>query len=56
MTNKCQYIFVVSREKQKAELKDRKVLEILQVKDSKIQTLEQVSIMFKLQPKIILWR
>ncbi|XP_077201244.1 centlein isoform X2 [Paroedura picta] len=29
------------REKQKAELKDRKVLEILQVKDSKIQTLEQ---------------
>ncbi|XP_077201245.1 centlein isoform X3 [Paroedura picta] len=32
---------VVEREKQKAELKDRKVLEILQVKDSKIQTLEQ---------------
>lgn len=42
MTNKCQYIFVVSREKQKAELKDRRVLEILQVKDIKIQTLEQV--------------
>ncbi|XP_032070226.1 centlein isoform X2 [Thamnophis elegans] len=32
---------VVEREKQKAELKDRKVLEILQVKDKKIQTLEQ---------------
>ncbi|XP_053156335.1 centlein isoform X2 [Hemicordylus capensis] len=32
---------VVEREKQKAELKDRKVLEILQVKDSKIQALEQ---------------
>ncbi|XP_077777573.1 centlein isoform X4 [Podarcis muralis] len=32
---------VVEREKQKAELKDRKVLEILQVKDDKIQTLEQ---------------
>ncbi|XP_034266386.1 centlein isoform X4 [Pantherophis guttatus] len=32
---------VVEREKQKAELKDRKVLEILQVKDNKIQTLEQ---------------
>ncbi|XP_048359971.1 centlein isoform X3 [Sphaerodactylus townsendi] len=30
-----------TREKQKAELKDRKVLEILQVKDSKIQALEQ---------------
>ncbi|XP_044283710.1 centlein isoform X2 [Varanus komodoensis] len=32
---------VVEREKQKAEVKDRKVLEILQVKDSKIQELEQ---------------
>ncbi|XP_070598632.1 centlein isoform X1 [Erythrolamprus reginae] len=32
---------VVEREKQKAELKDRKVLEILQVKDNKIQELEQ---------------
>ncbi|XP_067409229.1 centlein [Emydura macquarii macquarii] len=32
---------VVEREKQKAEVKDRKVLEILQVKDSKIQALEQ---------------
>ncbi|KAK2531203.1 Cntln [Columba guinea] len=29
------------REKQKAEVKDRKVLEILQAKDSKIETLEQ---------------
>lgn len=37
----------VSREKQKAEVKDRKVLEILQAKDSKIETLEQVSIIFK---------
>uniref|UniRef100_A0A8C3TJC9 Centlein n=1 Tax=Chelydra serpentina TaxID=8475 RepID=A0A8C3TJC9_CHESE len=34
---------VVEREKQKAEVKDRKVLEILQVKDSKIQALEQVT-------------
>ncbi|XP_076829927.1 centlein isoform X2 [Brachyhypopomus gauderio] len=32
---------VVEREKQKAEAKDRKVLEILQAKDLKIQTLEQ---------------
>lgn len=48
MTNKCQYIFVF-REKQKAEVKDRKVLEILQVKDNKIQTLEQVSILYKLK-------
>uniref|UniRef100_U3IJC7 Centlein n=1 Tax=Anas platyrhynchos platyrhynchos TaxID=8840 RepID=U3IJC7_ANAPP len=32
---------VVQREKQKAEVKDRKVLEILQAKDSKIETLEQ---------------
>ncbi|XP_064295649.1 centlein isoform X6 [Phalacrocorax carbo] len=32
---------VVEREKQKAELKDRRVLEILQSKDSKIETLEQ---------------
>ncbi|XP_064358857.1 centlein isoform X6 [Dromaius novaehollandiae] len=32
---------IVEREKQKAEVKDRKVLEILQVKDSKIETLEQ---------------
>ncbi|KAM3848127.1 centlein [Vipera latastei] len=32
---------VVEREKQNAEVKDRKVLEILQVKDNKIQTLEQ---------------
>ncbi|XP_066576806.1 centlein isoform X2 [Amia ocellicauda] len=32
---------VVEREKQKAEAKDRKVLEILHIKDSKIQELEQ---------------
>ncbi|XP_067839566.1 centlein isoform X3 [Heptranchias perlo] len=32
---------VLEREKQKAEAKDRKVLEILQVKDDKIQELEQ---------------
>ncbi|KAM4878099.1 centlein isoform 2-T2 [Thomomys bottae] len=32
---------VVEREKQKSEAKDRKVLEILQVKDSKIQEMEQ---------------
>ncbi|XP_029860337.1 centlein isoform X3 [Aquila chrysaetos chrysaetos] len=32
---------VVEREKQKAEVKDRRVLEILQAKDSKIETLEQ---------------
>ncbi|XP_052557062.1 centlein isoform X2 [Tympanuchus pallidicinctus] len=31
----------VEREKQKAEVKDRKILEILQVKDSEIETLEQ---------------
>ncbi|KAM5258039.1 centlein isoform 11-T12 [Hipposideros larvatus] len=33
---------VVEREKQKSEAKDRKVLEILQVKDAEIQELEQV--------------
>ncbi|XP_074426663.1 centlein isoform X2 [Larus michahellis] len=32
---------VVEREKQKAEVKDRRVLEILQAKDSKIEILEQ---------------
>ncbi|KAM5331465.1 centlein isoform 2-T2 [Glossophaga mutica] len=32
---------VVEREKQKSEAKDRKILEILQVKDAKIQELEQ---------------
>lgn len=37
----------VSREKQKTEVKDRRVLEILQAKDSKIETLEQVRITFK---------
>ncbi|XP_031413637.1 centlein-like, partial [Meleagris gallopavo] len=31
----------VEREKQKAEVKDRKILEILQAKDSEIETLEQ---------------
>uniref|UniRef100_A0A672V9D4 Centlein n=1 Tax=Strigops habroptila TaxID=2489341 RepID=A0A672V9D4_STRHB len=35
---------VVEREKQKAEVKDRRVLEILQAKDSKIETLEEVRI------------
>ncbi|RXN36269.1 centlein isoform X1 [Labeo rohita] len=34
---------VVEREKQKAENKDRKVLEILQAKDYRIQELEQIS-------------
>lgn len=43
---KCLFFFV-SREKQKAEVKDRKILEILQVKDSEIETLEQVSSTFK---------
>lgn len=47
MTNKVSIFFLfVSREKQKAEVKDRRVLEILQAKDSKIETLEQVCIMF----------
>ncbi|XP_010217531.1 PREDICTED: centlein [Tinamus guttatus] len=32
---------IVEREKQKAEVKDRRVLEILQVKDSQIESLEQ---------------
>ncbi|XP_075596153.1 centlein isoform X5 [Balearica regulorum gibbericeps] len=32
---------IVEREKQKAEVKDRRVLEILQAKDNKIETLEQ---------------
>ncbi|XP_042188989.1 centlein isoform X3 [Callorhinchus milii] len=32
---------VIEREKQKAEVKDRKILEILQVKDNKIQELEK---------------
>ncbi|XP_044935588.1 centlein isoform X4 [Mustela putorius furo] len=32
---------IVEREKQKSEAKDRKILEILQVKDAKIQELEQ---------------
>ncbi|XP_007176847.2 centlein isoform X5 [Balaenoptera acutorostrata] len=35
------FSLVVEREKQKSEAKDRKVLEILQVKDAKIQELEQ---------------
>lgn len=43
MTNKFSVqIFFISREKLKSEAKDRKVLEILQVKDAKIQELEQV--------------
>lgn len=45
----CKYtyifiIIIISREKQKTEAKDRKVLEILQVKDAKIQELEQVGV------------
>lgn len=47
MTNKHSlsiYIYFISREKQKSEAKDRKVLEILQVKDAKIQELEQVGV------------
>lgn len=46
MTNKGSFCLFVSREKQKAEVKDRKVLEILQVKDNKIVMLEQVGKMF----------
>ncbi|XP_051019928.1 centlein isoform X2 [Acomys russatus] len=38
---------VVEREKQKSEAKDRKVLEILQVKDAKIQKLEQTESVLK---------
>ncbi|XP_052032661.1 centlein isoform X2 [Apodemus sylvaticus] len=38
---------VVEREKQKSEAKDRKVLEILQVKDAKIQELEQAETVLK---------
>ncbi|KAM5298431.1 centlein [Ctenodactylus gundi] len=38
---------VVEREKQKSEAKDRKVLEILQVKDAKIQELEQRELLLK---------
>ncbi|XP_008058228.1 centlein-like [Carlito syrichta] len=38
---------VVEREKQKSETKDRKVLEILQVKDTKIQELEQRELALK---------
>ncbi|XP_028609465.1 centlein isoform X1 [Grammomys surdaster] len=38
---------VVEREKQKSEAKDRKVLEILQVKDAKIQELEQTASVLK---------
>lgn len=45
MTNKFSIqIFFISREKRKSEAKDRKVLEILQVKDAKIQELEQVGV------------
>uniref|UniRef100_A0A3Q2GIT9 Uncharacterized protein n=1 Tax=Cyprinodon variegatus TaxID=28743 RepID=A0A3Q2GIT9_CYPVA len=38
---------VVEREKHKTEMKDRKVLEILQTKDHRIQELEQVKISLK---------
>lgn len=45
---KCRLFFLsVSREKQKAEVKYRKVLEILQAKDNEIEILEQVSSTFK---------
>lgn len=46
---KCRLFFFlsVSREKQKAEVKYRKVLEILQAKDNEIEILEQVSSTFK---------
>jgi centlein len=40
-------MFFIFREKQKSEAKDRKVLEILQVKDSKIQEMEQVGVLIK---------
>ena len=35
--------FFCFREKEKAELKDRKILEILQIKDDRIAELERVS-------------
>ncbi|CAL8353410.1 unnamed protein product [Boreogadus saida] len=38
---------VVEREKQKGEMKDRKVLEILQTKDYKIQELEQSTVLLE---------
>lgn len=39
------YLFMpFSREKSKAEAKDRKVLEILQMKDGQIQEFEQVGV------------
>lgn len=44
MANKLNIVFFVSREKQKSEAKDRKILEILQVKDAKLQELEQVGV------------
>lgn len=47
MTNKGSIFLFVSREKRKAEVKDRRILEILQAKDIKIESLEQVYIMFK---------
>lgn len=47
MTNKVSIFLFVSREKQKAEVKDRSFLEVLQAKDSKIKSLEQVCIIFK---------
>ncbi len=40
----CIFVSVLSfREKEKAELKDAKVLEILQNKDDKIETLQQLN-------------
>lgn len=47
MTNKVSIFLFVSREKKNAEVKDRRILEILQAKDNKIESLEQVCIMFK---------
>lgn len=44
MTKFSIQILFISREKRKSEAKDRKVLEILQVKDAKIQELEQVGV------------
>lgn len=42
----CLSFLFTSSEKHKAEIKDRKVLEILQTKDNTIQELEQVQYIF----------
>lgn len=42
MTKSIQSLFVFLSEKHKAEMKDRKVLEILQSKDDTIKELQQV--------------